>query len=47
MMGVRLLHPSDVKKNNIDLLELAGFLEYSCKYSLVESTTVGQGTAEG
>ncbi len=46
--GLRIVvHPNDVKKNNIDLLGLANFLEYSCKYSLVESTTIGQGTAEG
>jgi len=46
--GLRIvIHPSDIKKNNIDLLELASFLEYSCKYSIVESTSIGQGTAEG
>jgi hypothetical protein len=46
--GLRIVvRPSDLRKNDIDLLELASFLKYSCKYSLVESTTIGQGTAEG
>ncbi len=46
--GLRIvIHPDDIKKNNIDLLELASFLEYSCKYSIVESTSMGQGIAEG
>ena len=46
--GLRIvIHPSDVKKNSIDLLKLASFLEYNCKYSLVKSTSIGQGTAKG
>ena len=46
--GLRIvIHPNDVKNNNIDLTELAKFLEYSCKYSLIESNSVGSGTAEG
>ena len=36
--GLRIvIHPKDIKDNKIDLGELAKFLEYSCKYSLVES----------
>lgn len=46
--GLRIvIHPDDIKKNGIDLAELASFLEYSCKYSLIGSTTLGSGTAEG
>ena len=45
--GLRIIiHPEDIKKNNIDLEELAKYLEYSCKYSLIESTSVGSGTPE-
>jgi len=36
----------DITKNKIDFLELAKFLEFSCRYSLVESKTIGKGTAE-
>jgi hypothetical protein len=45
--GLRIaIHPNDIKKNKIDLIELSKYLEYSCKYSLVESTSTGSGTAE-
>lgn len=45
--GIRVvIHPSDVKKYNIDILELARFFEYSCKYSLSEPAGNGVGTAE-
>lgn len=45
--GLRIVvHPSDIKKNNINLTELNKFLEYSCKYSLIESASQGSGSAE-
>lgn len=45
--GIRIvIHPSDIKKYNIDAYELARLIEYSCKYSLSEPLGKGRGVAE-
>lgn len=45
--GLRvIIHPSDVKKYNMDISELVEFVEYTCKYSISPPSMQGGGKPE-